>query len=303
MLEQSPGLAIPPESYFPIRLLHTGRHRARGSVNVEWLLADLQMSEHFQRWGLERELVRERLLREGDLAWSDAMGHLYSLYAEAHGKTRYGDKTPWFVMYIPALSKLFPESRFLHVIRDGRDVSLALREASWGPSEMPELAQMWARRVHKGRHDGRRLPPDRYLEVRYEDLLDDPEGTLRGVSSFFELAFLPEMLEFQGRKPETLGVGDPGSHLNVTRGLQRGLRDWRTQMSQEDLVTFEIIAGAELERFGYARAVPRPPTAVGIRTRAAAGFTQAGTRLSRYARKAARVSARLPRRRRDTPTA
>src|SRR5439155_5974632 len=144
------------------------------------------------------------LLEGGIPDWPHAMRRIYALYARSQGKTRYGDKTPWFVLYLPLLSRMFPEARFLHLIRDGRDVALAIRDVDWGPSDPPLIADFWARRVRAGRKAGGRLEPGRYDELRYEDLLADPEGRTRDLCAFFDVEFLPEMLEFHERRVETL---------------------------------------------------------------------------------------------------
>src|SRR5439155_22394891 len=135
---------------------------------------------------------------------------------------------------------------------------------------------------------GGRLEPGRYDELRYEDLLADPEGRARDLCAFFDVEFLPEMLEFYERGVETLGVRNPDWHKSVTRPLQRGLRDWRTQMPQKDLLAFEVIAGRELEMFGYERAMPDPPTAFRLRTRASVISVEARKRVGRYGNKAKR---------------
>src|SRR5205809_595320 len=82
-----------------------------------------------------------------------------------------------------------PESRFVHLIRDGRDVGLSIREMSWGPSKMPALAEFWAKRIRTGRSEGARLGGARYLELRYEDLVEGPVRELRRVCAFLDLDF------------------------------------------------------------------------------------------------------------------
>ena len=95
------------------------------------------------------------------------------------------------------------EARFVHLIRDGRDVALsragrALRHAA----PMPKVARRWKRRILNARAQGEQL--GHYLEVRYEDLIVDTEPTLRAVCEFIELPWDERMLAYHERAGERL---------------------------------------------------------------------------------------------------
>jgi hypothetical protein len=269
MLEQHPDLAIPPESYFPLSMRHREpRYRARGGFDLDAYVADLLRNVRFGDWNLDERVVRERLHGVEPIDWPEAVRRTFTLYAEKEGKPRYGDKTPWFIMRIRELSTLFPESRFVHLIRDGRDVALSIREMSWGPSAMPALAEFWAKRIRIGRTEGARLAPARYLELRYEDLVDDPARELRRVCGFLELDLRKEMLDHTDRAPTAVLERERDQHRHLSEPVTRGLRDWRTQMSPDDVAIFEAVAGRELVACGYERAVPAPSFAVRARAKA-----------------------------------
>jgi hypothetical protein len=156
-----------------------------------------------------------------------------------------------------AISDLLPESRFVHLIRDGRDVALSLLSRRYAPRDVAGASLFWQRRVRAGCRGGRLLGPGRYLEVRYEDLLDDTEGGLRRICRFLELEFDPSMLSYYRRSAQVLaGVPRPDHHANVGRPPTRGLRDWRTQMSPGDLAMAEALVGRSLEALGYELVAP-----------------------------------------------
>jgi hypothetical protein len=270
MLEQHPDLAIPPESYFPVSMRHREpRYVSRAGFDLDAYVTDLQGNVRFQDWNLSESTVRTVLHGVEPIDWAEAIRRTFALYAEKEGKPRYGDKTPWFIMRIRELSELFPESRFVHLIRDGRDVALSIREMSWGPSKMPALAEFWAKRIRTGRSEGARLGPERYLELRYEDLVESPTGELRRVCVFLDLDFREGMLAYPERAPNAVLQRERDQHRNLSRPVTKGLRDWRTEMSPNDVAVFEAVAGRELAACGYARAVPSPSLAT--RTRAKTG--------------------------------
>ena len=101
--------------------------------------------------GAQRAAVREHLRELGPETAPQGFRAIYGFYAAANGKTRYGDKTPNYVLKVQDLALHFPESRFVHLIRDGRDVALALRDVPWGPDTLEGRAEYWMTRVAAGR--------------------------------------------------------------------------------------------------------------------------------------------------------
>jgi hypothetical protein len=191
---------------------------------------------------------------------SEAIRTAFSLYAEAQSKTRYGDKTPTYVFHLPMLAGAFPEARFVHVVRDGRDVALSLIDASFGPDNMREAAAYWRRHVEAGRAAGRMLG-DRYLEIRYEELVTEPGSVLREVCALSEVPLNDGMFDFAGRAEQLRRGLNPMNHANLHRPV-RPYRNWRYEMSPADVDAFEGVAGHTLEAFGYplsGDAVPRVP--------------------------------------------
>jgi hypothetical protein len=109
--------------------------------------------------------------------------------------------------------------------------------------------------VRLGREAGAALGPQLYHEVRYEALVADPAGELERLCAFLELPFEEAMLRFhEGRRRSESGLSAKSAWLPPTPGL----RDWRTQMSAEEVERFEAVAGELLDELGYPRAVPEP---------------------------------------------
>ena len=166
------------------------------------------------------------------------------------------------------IGELLDEARFVHLIRDGRDVALSRRARGMGAGKpMAKTAELWRRRIEGARTAARALP-GRYLELRYEDLVADPEPALRRVCEQVELDYDPAMLTYHAGADERLAeLGDlapvesraarPGAeraaaHALTTRppsGARVGT--WRTEMSPADAEAFEAVAGDLLRDLGY----------------------------------------------------
>ena len=126
------------------------------------------------------ELLAE--VEDGDL--SAGLRAFYRGYAAARGKPRFGDKTPGHVADMDVLSRVLPEARFVHIIRDGRDVAASLRGLPIAPGDggIAAIAAAWRDTIWRARRAAAHLP--HYTEVRYEALVSEPEGVLRELVRF-----------------------------------------------------------------------------------------------------------------------
>jgi hypothetical protein len=257
MLDSHPSLAIPNESHFIVNLHGRGRWVAatRASVRVlERVLKD----EWFAHWGLDPAAVRQLAAVTQPSSYADVMRTVFAAYAASEGKPRWGDKSPTYLAHLPLLAELFPEALFVHMIRDGREVAASLMSQVWGPSRPIAAASFWRTRVRKGLRGGRRLPPGRYLEVRFEELVAEPERVLRELCEFLREPFAPEMLNYHGSRPQRLAsirrATPRTGHHHLSLPPTPGLRDWRAGLSSADQRAIEAAAQPLLGELGYAAA-------------------------------------------------
>ena len=249
MLDRNPELAVPDESYFVPQLAR--RHRT--PVDPAAFLDDLRRLPTLVDWGLSPASVQARL-RPG-MTTDDAIAAVFAAYAAERGKARWGDKTPLYMQHLDLLERLFPDARFVHLIRDGRDAALSflsvpagLMTEGWGhPQDAAGFACQWATEVASARELGARVGGQRYRELRYEALVADPEGELRAVCAFAGLEYDPAMLDYVGqtdsaRKAHQQRLNEPP---------RQNVREWRTEMSESDRHAFEEVAGALLAELGY----------------------------------------------------
>ena len=268
MLDSHPNLAVPAETKFIARMGKArGRYELPGGFAVDEFVEDMyRMTDLDARWALPRATIHARLRETAPHDYPEAVRRVFATMAEARGKSRYGNKTPIHVMTMPLLARLFPESRFVHLIRDGRDVALSYFDTEFGPKTITEAALHWRRHVRTGRADGRRLGPARYVEIRYEDLIRDPEQVLRSLCDFLDLEFDALMLQYHERSADVIGgIKLPQYHQRVALPPTRR-RDWQAEMKPADTAHFEVIAGSLLETLRYERAFPKTDLRIAART-------------------------------------
>jgi hypothetical protein len=256
MFDAHPSMAIPGESHFVVQFAtRRERYEASASFDVDGFTRDLFDHWAFRRWGLAESDVLDVLADRRPTDLASAFRCTYEAYAASFGKERFGDKTPSYVQHIDLLAETFPESVFIHLIRDGRDVSLSYVDTDFGVSTFGQAAIYWDRFVRAGRAAGARLGAGRYREVRYEDLVRDPAPILTELCGFVGLDFDERMLRYYeqaDRLAPTISHGE--HHRNVRRPPTVGMRDWRRELSAGDRAAFEAIAGDLLDELGYERA-------------------------------------------------
>jgi len=196
MLDAHPEIAVPPEAQF---LVPTIRARTRfeggGHPLPDAILTFLQGQESFRRWGLPEREVEVALAPA--VTVPEALRGLYRTYAARERKLRYADKTPFHVHSLRLLGAAFPEARFVHLIRDGRDVAVSRVASGFRPPGIVGAARAWRAAIRRSRAAGRRLG-HRYLEVRYEKLVADPETQIRRLCGFASLDFDDSTLSYFG---------------------------------------------------------------------------------------------------------
>jgi hypothetical protein len=265
MLDAHPRLAIPAETHFVPELIESGRRGAGG----EQLAGLITGARNWGDFNLDAGELAERVKALDRADAPTVIRAFFELYAERQGKPRWGDKTPIYVASMTAIGAALGEARFVHLIRDGRDVALSRRRRGMGAGKpIADTAKRWRRRIEGARADARRLP-GRYLELRFEDLVAGPEASLRRTCELIELDYDPAMLDYpehaggrlaemggdlearEGRRAR-VGAERLASHALAT-GPPRTERTeaWRTEMSESDRREFEAVAGPLLAELGY----------------------------------------------------
>lgn len=140
MLDAHPDLAISPETHF---IPHVAAARA-GSPNPAVTFIKAVVGS--RTWGdlhLDSQALGEAVRRLEPFTVGEALRLIYRLYAACFGKARWGDKTPIYFSQMSLIHRLLPEARFVHIIRDGRDVALSHSGLWFGPRLEEDPATWW----------------------------------------------------------------------------------------------------------------------------------------------------------------
>ena len=249
ILDRSPGIAIPDESFFvPLLARRHGR-----KVDRECFLDDVARIPTIRDWGVPVADVAGRV-RPG-MPTGVAIAAIFDAYAEAAGKPRWGDKTPLYMRHLELLDGLFPDAQYVHLIRDGRDAALSFLQMpegtftrTWAHPRTPEqFACLWRKEVGDARSLGRHVGASRYHEVRYEELVAEPKATVRAICAFAAIPFEPAMLDYT----DAVDVSAKPHQQRLLIPPTSGVRSWRADMPADEVAAFDSVAGDLLGKLGY----------------------------------------------------
>jgi hypothetical protein len=275
MLDAHPQLTIPPETHFVPDLIKAARE---DDATPESALEAMKSAREWGDFGFSDEEMLGRLRALPELRPGPAVRTFYAAYTEQQGKPRWGEKTPTYVQKMKLIQRALPEARFCHVIRDGRDVALSVLDRTVRDLTAGDVAQRWQKKVTKAKADSPQIK--HYMEIRYEDLILDTEPVLRSVCEFFELPWHDELLTYHERSADRLqemarALPSDGraKELSVERRMKTHemttkppsadrVQRWRKQMTEDQRLEFEAIAGDLLAELGYPVGEPVDAAAV-----------------------------------------
>ena len=250
ILDRGGEVAIPTESMTLVDFAREADAPLATDAAFDRLARAVWRHPKIREWGLAGNPPR-REGRTGAAAYRAALEAPYLAYARGRGAARWADKTPLYVLHAGLIRRTFPEARIVHIVRDGRDVALSLLRVPFGAANVWAAAHQWRDAVDAGDAAAERYG-DAVLTVRYEDLVAEPEATVRRVCAFCELTFRPEMLAVERTGADRLIRGQESWFTQLGAGITTASAGrWRTQMSPARQAVFTSIAADALRRHGY----------------------------------------------------
>jgi hypothetical protein len=286
IVDAHPQIAITPEMHW---ITHYFRDKKKWlsptgrGVTREQVASMIENTKRFSQFEFSRQDFEALVPSHEPVPYATFLNGIFALYKRNRGKPLVGNKTPAYVRRLPILHGIWPEAKFVHIIRDGRDVCLSVvnwyhadrtagRYSTWAEDPVSTTALWWKRKVRLGRQGGGSLAPGLYYEMCYEHLVNRPEETCTKLCGFLGIRYEEKMLRFhEGRTKTKPGLDAKKAWLPITPGL----RNWRTQMPPTDIERFEAVAGDLLDELDYPRFFRRPsPQAVASAERIRELFTQ-----------------------------
>ncbi len=256
MLHAHPRIAIPPQTKY-VKKLYKRRlffGNLAGEKNrqelARWLHSHFDGSTKLDDLEIDPETVRSAVLEASSLG--EALAQPFIAYAAKHNKPRWGDKRPYYIKYLSKLRMLFPGAQIIHLIRDCRDVVASLKHMPWWKNDATYSILNWMEAIDKGLHARQTTRLDEYLELRYEDLVQEPERELQRICQFLSESYTPKMLQFSDVARYAVPDYKMAWHAATIQSLNRNsVERWKSELSSEEVSLIEWSCEKELEAMGY----------------------------------------------------
>lgn len=254
MLVAGGEIAIPPESHtLAFTALQFQAMQEQSWYNLVRLVISLfEGIASFQHWdiALNPVYVQARSLPEQERSLAKILDLVYLHYASVYFPQArlWGDQSPFNTMRLPWIQAVFPAGRYLHLLRDGRDVVASYKQKG---DPLPWAVERWKTSVYAARKAEKQLGPAGFLEVRYEDLVTAPEQTLKAICDFAEIAFQPQMLDYW-KLPTTLEHRYQAHHRNLQKPVFRSsIGSWQQRLTADEQALVNHKLAPLLHDLGY----------------------------------------------------
>lgn len=251
ILNTHPQISVAPESQFIMFLRRRYQNTDWSESKIEKFSRDLWLEERMENWHLEPEVLKQELLKHNENAeFATLCKEVYYQYGLSKQKEHLkvvGDKNPHYALYLKHLINLYPNARFVHIVRDPRDTILSYKAVNFDADHTSTLANRW-NIYNKAILKFSRNMPEKFHFLRFEDLLANPEETLTKLCGFLGVEYDPEMLNFYKKEQDW----EAGFRKNLKNPLdpKKAFR-WKQDMSPANIQYASAITRKMAIAFGY----------------------------------------------------
>jgi hypothetical protein len=236
MLVASGEIAIPPETQLIHKLPARFQiHQRNGwKEAVKYVLSEFEGHQHFLLWKTNLAVVYREIfeLSKNERSLARVIDFVYQTYAAQQfpNAILWGDQSPLYTFFLPTILSIFPNARFVHLLRDGRDVVASFIEKD-GIDTIDEAIYRWGQSIKRVRKAQKKIASNRFLEIRYEDLVTKPEEELRRISTFLNIEYTSRMLDYW-KLDSTVESKAHSYHRNLEKPVfKSSIGGWKKRLS------------------------------------------------------------------------
>ena len=268
MLTCHKNIVIPPECGFAVWLYDDYKRWNELDFDslLEQFIVDLMKCRKIETWHLDMKGLLDFAGSRCPPSYSEAVSLVYEWYGLSQGRSfnRWGDKNNFHIGYIPTIKAIFPDVRFVHIVRDGRDVACSYKglgqrqiDSAYAPRlphRIEDIALEWTTNVSTAIQSFASIAWEHVTEIRFEDLVLDSEATLRNLCTRLGEEYDPRMLEYYAEnRTRELEPKEflPWKAKNLKPPIPTEVGRHRVELSEQEIASFQSIARQTLERYGY----------------------------------------------------
>lgn len=271
LFDAHPNVIVPAECQLIINLYPKyGKVQNWTSEILHEFYHDLYKQWRFDVWPIDKVSLYNSLMAcEGENAYSTIVKVVYYEYHSIFGHNlllAFGDKNPGYTIYTRKLIKIFPEAKFIHIIRDYRDNFVSIRNVDFELPFISLTVSKWKHFVRTFRKTGEKHPGT-HLDIRYEDLVSKPKKAFRNLCEFVGLPYSSIPFEFYKKSGEVLKAFPKSLvkkyHSSLMKKINTSRIDlWKNELTESEIRMADACAGKYAAITGHEKVYPRPTLAI-----------------------------------------
>ncbi|MFH1045362.1 MAG: sulfotransferase [Candidatus Omnitrophota bacterium] len=260
ILNSHPNIAIPHpphimKNFFKLEPLYSDLSK---DANFKRLIQDVvtMVQLHPYPWGIK--IDKDKIFRDiQERNLINIYFAIYDQYLESAHKKRWGCKSTFMIYHVALTRHYYPTAKFIYMVRDGRDVAVSAKKSIFNRYNVYFTAGLWKKEQGIGIYWLNKLSKNDIFLIKYEDLLNKPEETVRSLCSFLNESYQENMLNFfnteEAQKSSSLSAAWKNTASPI---IKNNFEKFKNELREDEVNLFEAIAAPELDYFSYALTKP-----------------------------------------------
>jgi len=238
MLAASFQIAIPPET----QIIHQLVSKFYTIQNLHWkdicrlVVSSFESHQLFPLWDTNLYPAYKKAfdIPEEDRCLARIIDEVFKTYAEQHFPSAlcWGDQSPAHTFFLPTIQSVLPTGKYIHLVRDSRDVVSSFI-TRFGVEKMQEATYRWVESVKRVQKFQSKVNVDQMIEVKYEDLVKNPEPKLVQICNFVGITYKSSMLDYW-KLPTTIEHKFQSYHQNIGKPVfTSSIGKWKEKLTKD----------------------------------------------------------------------
>lgn len=244
---------VTPESDFFVDFIYKYFAKKNNSIKTSEYIHFLNNNYRFKQWKIDANKIKDLPKKVTFTNLNDVIEKTVMLFANEHlgaSKNEFAriDHTPNSINNFDLLNKLFPDSKFIFIIRDPRAVYASVKDLDWGANSSLRLSEIW-NEYTTHYFSLQKLFPNKICLIKYEDILLNPALEIKKLCEFSAITYDDTMLEAKGFK---IPGYTASQHNLVGKKLDKNrIEKWKDELNEKDILIIESKCRYIMNAFGY----------------------------------------------------
>ena len=248
MLTKNSKLSIPPESQFFHKALRKfiSYHYLGWEELIKIVIGELESKRIFNYWDINLAPVYYELknLEKSQRSLAKIIDSVYLQFLKEKNPMAeiWGDKSPIHTYHLNLVHRIFPNAYYIHLIRDGRAAVNSMIERNYLNNSIDKACKRWNNSINDFRKFKAKHGSDKLIEIKYENLVQNPQKELKRICDKINIPFEKQMLDPQ-KSINKYGDTKLKHHKNLKNPVNtQSIDKWENQLSEKEkkLITTKL---------------------------------------------------------------